>query len=177
MNNREKFDMWWTVDEEFQSGCHLWIGGVGPKGYGRFTFDGKRVLAHRAAYTLKCGPIPAGLHVLHRCDVPMCVNVDHLFLGTQADNMRDMCAKGRHNGPRGVTHPFAGRDKCAHLRAAASMANKGSTNPMARLSDDQARWAINCPLSTRVAADRLGVAYGTISDLRAGRTWKHLHAK
>ena len=55
--------------------------------------------AHRVAWMLAHGPIPRGMNVLHRCDVPRCVNPDHLFLGTQHDNVRDMIAKGRARFP------------------------------------------------------------------------------
>jgi hypothetical protein len=55
-------------------------------------------LAHRIAYELECGPVPEGMFVLHRCDNPPCVRVSHLFLGTRADNLADMRAKGRGVG-------------------------------------------------------------------------------
>lgn len=74
--------------------CWLWTGAVaGYPGndYGAFN-KGK---AHRFSWELHRGPIPAGLFVLHKCDVTRCVRPDHLFLGTQKDNMQDMVAKGR----------------------------------------------------------------------------------
>lgn len=78
---------------EPMSGCWLWIGGVSyPPGYGRMT---RGQYAHRVSYEIHRGKIPVGMHVLHRCDNRLCVNPDHLFLGTQSDNMRDMMAKGR----------------------------------------------------------------------------------
>ena len=81
--------------------CWEWQGYRGPVDrYGRFMVkrpDGKRTprLAHRASWELHSGPIPSGLQVLHRCDNRRCVNPEHLFLGTQLDNIRDMDAKGR----------------------------------------------------------------------------------
>lgn len=95
------------VSPEPNSGCWLWDGAVaaGNKGthfYGRFWNGSRLVAAHRQAWSLLIGPIPAGSHVLHKCDIPQCVNPDHLFLGSHADNMADMTAKGKSH--RGKTH-------------------------------------------------------------------------
>lgn len=78
------------------SGCWIWLGSVGAGRYGRIMVRGKRKQAHRVAYEAFKGLIPKGLCACHRCDVSLCVNPDHLFLGTQADNVRDCLAKGRH---------------------------------------------------------------------------------
>ncbi len=67
--------------------------------YGRMQIDGLITYAHRIAYALAFGPIPADLFVCHHCDNPQCVRPDHLFLGTQADNVKDMWAKGRGSYP------------------------------------------------------------------------------
>lgn len=80
--------------------CVLWAGPLNSAGYGTITVThgGRRshVGAHRLAYELAFGEIPEGLLVLHTCDVRRCVNPDHLFVGSQADNVADMMAKGRH---------------------------------------------------------------------------------
>lgn len=104
---RSRASMRARLDREFwaktdrSTGCWLWTGGrqtpspTSPSGYGKVQVNGRRVFAHRRAYELACGPIPVGLQVLHRCDTPLCIRPAHLFLGTQADNMADMAAKGR----------------------------------------------------------------------------------
>lgn len=99
--------------------CWLWTASKRCKGYGAFAWMESGTLvqerAHRVSWKLVNGPVPDGSCVLHRCDVPACVNPSHLFLGTKADNNHDMCAKGRHvsggthcgkNGrwPRGENH-------------------------------------------------------------------------
>ncbi len=84
----------WDRVEETPT-CWNWTGGTLPDGYGRFYHDGEVVTAHRLAYELQRGPIPDGLHVLHHCDNPPCVRGDHLFTGTNADNVADRVAKGR----------------------------------------------------------------------------------
>lgn len=77
-------------------GCWEWQAKRFDNGYGSFAVSrNKNQGAHRVAWELTNGPIPAGMSVLHHCDNRPCVRPDHLFLGTQLDNMRDMLAKGR----------------------------------------------------------------------------------
>jgi DNA-binding XRE family transcriptional regulator len=76
-------------------GCWLWAGYVQPDGYGQASYKGRRIRAHRLSWELTHGPIPNDIKVLHTCDNPTCVRPDHLFLGTNADNSRDMVRKGR----------------------------------------------------------------------------------
>lgn len=95
-----------------ESGCWEWVGTRNNDGYGTFWNgerypgrNGKRggpvmVLAHRWAYAHFVDELPDGLCVLHRCDTPGCVNPEHLFLGTPADNVRDCTNKGRRNQAR-----------------------------------------------------------------------------
>jgi hypothetical protein len=82
-----------TIDPK--TGCHVWTGSKYGRGYGNL-----QIATHRLAWELANGPIPEGLSILHRCDNPACCNPDHLFLGTQADNMADKVRKGRARGPR-----------------------------------------------------------------------------
>lgn len=77
------------------SECWLWIGDVSEAGYGVFSVNHTGTGAHRVAYEYANGIIPDGMNVCHRCDVPPCVNPNHLFLGTHQDNMDDKVSKGR----------------------------------------------------------------------------------
>lgn len=83
-------------------GCWLWTATTNPDGYGRFKIEGKLYGSHRVSYELYKGEISKDMFVCHHCDVRNCVNPDHLFLGTQLDNMRDCAAKGRHYLPKWV---------------------------------------------------------------------------
>ena len=80
---------------EPNSGCWLWDGALNMHGYGDFRHFGRRSGPHRISYALFVADIPDGSLVCHKCDVRCCVNPDHLFLGTNSTNMRDMYAKGR----------------------------------------------------------------------------------
>lgn len=93
-----------------EAGCWLWTAST-AKGYGQIRIGGKSTSTHRAAYEAFKGPIPTGLHVCHRCDTPICINPDHLFLGTPRDNAQDKVAKGRAAAQERKTHCLRG-----HLR-------------------------------------------------------------
>jgi hypothetical protein len=80
---------WKRLVVDRKTGCRIWRDS-GHRPYGAITIS-----THRLAWELVNGPIPEGMHVLHRCDEPRCCNPDHLFLGTQAENMADMHRKGR----------------------------------------------------------------------------------
>jgi hypothetical protein len=91
----------WLYAFKKPSGCIEWHGAISKDGYGILTFwqDEKRTTttAHRKVWELANGPVPDNLCVMHRCDNPACVNIDHLDLGTQEDNIRDMIRKNRAN--------------------------------------------------------------------------------
>lgn len=153
----EKF--WAKVERGEPSACWLWKGAVGSTGYGVYStkVSGKKKSygAHRFAWLLTHGPIePATLQVCHRCDVPLCVNPGHLFLGTQFENMADMIAKGRQYRE--------GRD--CH----------GELNGRAKLKQHQVediRRAINAGRTSRVVAERFGVSKSTVLMIARGERW------
>ena len=93
--------------DNLETGCLEWNGfcipaGKNSLGYGQVYFNKKSNYTHRLAYELFVGEIPKGMNVLHKCDNPKCGKPEHLFLGTQMDNSKDKCAKGRQ--PKGETH-------------------------------------------------------------------------
>lgn len=79
-----------------ESGCRIWLAGINDSGYGCLHVAGKTLKAHRVSYEIHKGKIPAGLCVLHKCDVRCCIEPSHLFLGTVKENVADMFAKKRH---------------------------------------------------------------------------------
>lgn len=92
---RQRFDEKWKRCA--QTGCWLWTASTAGKGYGQLRVPGTRrnVYAHRFSYELFKGPVPRGMHLLHSCDNPRCVNPDHLSIGTCKDNLQDMKSKDR----------------------------------------------------------------------------------
>ena len=140
---------WAQVDK--QGACWRWMGKTTAKGYGSYyARHGKLTFyrAHKYVWFLTHGPTVGDLWVLHTCDNPWCVNPDHLWLGTNRDNMDDKVAKGRHN--------------------------HGETHGRAKLTDDLVLEIRASDLPTQEWADRLGVHYTTIMCARNGSKWKHL---
>lgn len=148
-----------SYDERFASkinktdSCWLWKGGKDKDGYGMFNGRVDGVLqarAHRYSYARYRGPIPALLNVCHTCDVRACVNPDHLFLGTMADNMDDKMAKGRHVTPVGEKHYRA------------------------LLTEEHVKAILDDPRTHSRIADDYRVSRTTISSIKARQSWPHL---
>lgn len=154
MSGRKKISLIDRFDEKYQvvteTGCWIWNGSSNRGGYGQFHMPSGPWLAHRVSWLLSKGWIPDGSHVLHKCDTPACVNPDHLFLGTDKDNVQDMLSKGRENRkPRVVAQQHG----------------------MARLTDQQALEIYQDPSLQREIAKRFGVWQGTVSHIKTGRQW------
>ena len=134
-------------------GCWLWAGAPnkGSGGYGFFWYQGKQHLAHRVSWAFAHGGQLPSDQVLHKCDVPLCVRPDHLFLGTHQDNMADMARKGRH-------------------------AFTGKRPPNVRLTDDDVRLirSLKPTHYARELAEMFDVCMGTIYGVWEGVTWTHV---
>ena len=126
--------------------CWVWIGALHSqaKMYGNFRI-GKPQKAHRASWLLFNGDIPNSFHVLHKCDNPWCVNPKHLFLGTNADNIKDKVKKGRSSRLSGENHPMYGKKHTDLAKKSMSKARLGKTHSQQtkqKMSDSQYfRWS------------------------------------
>jgi hypothetical protein len=92
----DRFKSKYTISE---SGCWLWTACQRGNGYGCMKYNGKLIDAHRLSYMFNIGEIPLGMYVCHKCDNRLCVNPNHLFLGTAKDNYDDAVRKGRIHVP------------------------------------------------------------------------------
>jgi hypothetical protein len=138
---------WSKISYGNPGGCWLWTGAKHHDGYGKF----RDQRAHGVAYRLaKPSMYDPALHVLHACDVRACCRPSHLFQGTQADNNRDMHAKGRAVNLRGEMHPHA------------------------KLTEDQVR-AIRADTRPKKTLARVfGVSRSAIQFIKNGRSWRHV---
>lgn len=127
--------------------CLEWTGSLNEAGYGRFQINYKAVLAHRVSWQLNHGVIPDEAFVLHKCDNPKCVNPNHLYLGTQMNNMQDRLKRNRN--PK----------KMPHL-------NRGLVTQIKEL--------LVSGNTLRDISTSFKVSIGTISSIKTGRTWNGL---
>ena len=160
----------------------VWMGTTDSKGRYGVLRRGRRVLlAHRVAWEIKNGPIPAGMAVCHTCDNPPCVRPDHLWLGTLAENIRDRDAKGRaatgdRNGAR--THPERLPRGDNHFRRCRpDLVLRGSAHGRARLTEDQVldiRARCAAGETRKAVADSYGVGRTLISQIALRQIWRHI---
>jgi hypothetical protein len=128
-------------------GCWEWTGAKDSRGYGRLSIGNKAYAAHRVSLMI-AGRNPGDLHACHRCDNPVCVNPDHLFLGTNADNMADCVIKGR--------------------------SNRGVVNKMAKLTDDDIREIRSAVGTLRAIGKQFGISCTQAFRIRNRQHWKHV---
>lgn len=151
---RERF--YSMFSPEPNSGCWLWIASGNTDGYGQIMIRNKTRSAHRVSWKLHYGKLPLDSLVCHKCDVPCCVNPDHLFLGTYKDNIVDCIEKGRFEPP----------------------GTKGERHGSAKLNEQDVKFIRKYARSHdnfgRDLASIFGVTRGTISNIVCRYTWKHL---
>lgn len=132
-------------------GCWEFTGARDQRGYGRINVNDQAILAHRVAFDLVVDDIPSGMFVCHHCDNPACINPDHLFLGTNQDNINDMVSKRRHT--------------------------YGERNGMAKLTEVQVveiKQQLTNGVARRKIADTYDVSVWLIHDIAKGRRWGHV---
>lgn len=146
-------NLFWEKVDKTKSGCWNWKGFIDDFGYGHFGRNGKIWNTHRYSWFLENGPIPKDILVCHHCDNPSCVNPDHLYLGTQKDNMHDASVRKRWD-------------------------RKGSKNPQSKLTELKVKEIrLLCDegdLSLEEIADKYKVSAGTIRGIRSRRSWRHV---
>lgn len=131
-----------------ENGCLIWRGPKTRFGHGRIAVAGRvKRFVHRVAWELANGPIPTGMSVCHKCDVPACINPDHLFLGTIADNNADCRSKGRF------------------------IPLNGAKNGRARLTKEQVQAIITDPRRQIDIAIDYGIQQPQVSRIKRGQTW------
>jgi hypothetical protein len=142
-----------SIERVTESGCWIWVKKTMPFGYGVIGFRYQRKLAHRASWEAFRGPIPRGMHVLHRCNIPQCVNPDHLYLGTSIENCRDRIA---------INTQF--RIPPMH----------GERSPHAKVTDDIVLEIRRSKETCAALAARFSISDANVSAIRSHLTWKHV---
>lgn len=163
--------------------CVVWTGYRLAQGYGQVGFRGRLLRVHRVAWELANGPIPSGLCILHACDNPPCIRLDHLFIGTLNDNNQDMRRKGRQargdkHGMR--THPERrsyGERNGSRLHP--DRRARGERNGGAKLTEKQAKRirviSAQKKLSQTVIGKAFGVSHSQVSRIVNNKSWKRIN--
>ncbi len=139
------------IETDTETGCWNWTAAKTTAGYGQIRFEGRLNYAHRASFEIHREPIPIGMFVCHRCDNRACINPAHLFLGTGAENIADMVAKGRNVVLRGI------HQNGAKLTESDVMAIRSADG-----------------VTQQKLASQFGVSQSLIWCIRSGRNWTHL---
>jgi hypothetical protein len=161
--------------------CWEWPRSRNPQtGYGHFTAERKLWTAHRVSYEYHIDVIPPGMCVLHKCDNRACFNPRHLFLGTQADNVADMDAKGRRVSAKGLV-PWSKRNADLmprgadhHLSKDPSCMPRGVAHHNAKVTPEIVREIRTCGDTLAVMSKRYGLTESSLSAIRRGATWAHV---
>ena len=153
--DRQLCNLWAKIDEGGPDDCWNWTGGCNSAGYGMFGLGcSSMYLAHRIAYFLAKGD-PGKLCVCHSCDNPKCCNPTHLFLGTRADNNRDMAEKGRATSGEKNPHSILTLAQVTEIKTTLKDPPLGMGSALAR---------------------KYGVSTATISRIKTGKRWGHVNA-
>jgi hypothetical protein len=189
---KESIDNFYSKIIVQKNGCHIWSGYVNTAGYGRLRINGALILAHRLAMILAGKIIPDGYFVCHHCDSSACCNSDHLYIGTSADNMKDMAAKGRSRnssgknnpmyGKFGKKHPAYGHKHTEEFKKKLSLLKKGKPNlsvmgeknSKAKLKKGHILYIRNSKLTGVELAKKFNVGTSVISDIRNRKIWRHI---
>lgn len=134
------------------NGCKLWTGAKDSHGYGQMSWQGSHRLVHRLAWIVWNGPIKDGMFICHECDVPACVNADHLWVGPHVANMADMVSKGR----------------------ARSSNLKGEAHGCAKITNDNVMDIRASTQSQRAIAKQYGVSQTLVGFIRRREIWRHI---
>ena len=147
-------------------GCWLWTGSPTSNGYGQISRGGKygaQIGAHVCSWGLRNGAVPKGLCVMHKCDTPLCVNPDHLSLGTHVENVADRVRKNRS----------AYGDRSG-MRLHPERVPRGERHGNSILTTDRVKFIKRDKRPTRHMARLMGVSQSTVSHIRTGRLWAHV---